>query len=136
MGSIFHHISDYGIFVACDALLFSPSLYVGNRKTISDWLSNWLGKFHVSDLHRLSRCIQDRWPSHQQEGFYFSVQIGKIGTRGLGLDAGNDCVAIVSLSALSFTTAVLKSVPLFSPHPVFLPDMVDMANNLTPGVLF
>jgi membrane protease YdiL (CAAX protease family) len=44
--------------------------------------------------------------------------------------------AIVSFAALSFTTGILKSIPLFSPHPEFPPDMVDMDNNLIPGVLF
>ena len=45
-------------------------------------------------------------------------------------------LSVLFLSALSFTTTLLKSIPLFSPHPLFPPDMVDMANNLTPGVLF
>jgi membrane protease YdiL (CAAX protease family) len=44
--------------------------------------------------------------------------------------------AIVSLAALSFTTKLLQSIPLFAPHPEFPPDMVDMAKNLTSGVLF
>jgi membrane protease YdiL (CAAX protease family) len=42
----------------------------------------------------------------------------------------------VSLAGLSFTTKLLKSIPLFSPHPRFPPDMVDIANNLTQGMLF
>jgi membrane protease YdiL (CAAX protease family) len=45
-------------------------------------------------------------------------------------------IAIVTLVVLSFTQKLLKSTALFSPHPVFPPDMVDMVNNLTPGVLF
>lgn len=44
--------------------------------------------------------------------------------------------AVVSYAALSFTTDLLKSIPLFAPNPVFPPDMTDMANKLTPGVLF
>jgi membrane protease YdiL (CAAX protease family) len=40
------------------------------------------------------------------------------------------------LAALSFTTKYLQSIPLFSPHPAFPPDMVDMANNLRQGILF
>jgi membrane protease YdiL (CAAX protease family) len=45
-------------------------------------------------------------------------------------------LSVVFLAALSFTTKLLKSIPLFSPHPLFPPDMVDMANNLTQGILF
>jgi len=45
-------------------------------------------------------------------------------------------VAIISLTALSFTQRLLKSIPFFSPHPIFPPDMVDVANQLTPGTLF
>jgi membrane protease YdiL (CAAX protease family) len=44
--------------------------------------------------------------------------------------------AVISLAALSFTQTILKSIPFFSPHPAFPPDMVDMASNLTPGYLF
>jgi len=44
--------------------------------------------------------------------------------------------AIAAFAALSFTTGFLKSIALFAPHPEFPPDMSDMANNLTPGVLF
>jgi membrane protease YdiL (CAAX protease family) len=40
------------------------------------------------------------------------------------------------LAALGFTTQLLKSIPLFAPHPLFPPDMVDMANHLTQGILF
>ena len=44
--------------------------------------------------------------------------------------------SVVFLAALSFTTNLLKSISLLSPHPLFPPDMVDMANNLTQGILF
>jgi len=45
-------------------------------------------------------------------------------------------VSVGSLAALSFITAWLKSVSLFSPHPLYPPDMVDPANHLTKGILF
>ena len=44
--------------------------------------------------------------------------------------------AILSLTALSFTQTILRSIASFSPHPAFPPDMVDLINKLTPGVLF
>jgi len=40
------------------------------------------------------------------------------------------------LAAFSFTAKILRAIPLFSPHPVFPPDFVDIALNLSPGVLF
>ena len=45
-------------------------------------------------------------------------------------------VSVGFLAALSFTTALLKSVPLFSPPPLYPPDLVDPANHLIKGVLF
>lgn len=45
-------------------------------------------------------------------------------------------IAILSLTLLSFTQPYLRSLPFFSPHPAFPPDMVDLAVNLTPGYLF
>lgn len=44
--------------------------------------------------------------------------------------------AVLSLALLSFTQPILKTIPFFAPHPAFPSDMIDMANNLTPGVLF
>ena len=44
--------------------------------------------------------------------------------------------AALSLAALSFTQPLLKTLPFFAPHPAFPPDMVDIFNGLTPGVLF
>jgi len=44
--------------------------------------------------------------------------------------------AIITLTAFSFTQRLLIGLPFFSPHPSFPPDMVDMANQLTPGTLF
>lgn len=45
-------------------------------------------------------------------------------------------VAVLSLTALSFTQPILKRLPFFAPHPAFPADMVDMAANLTAGTLF
>jgi membrane protease YdiL (CAAX protease family) len=44
--------------------------------------------------------------------------------------------SVAFLAALSFTAPYLKAIPLFSPHPVFPPDLVDMTRNLKPGMLF
>ena len=46
-------------------------------------------------------------------------------------------VSIGGITALSFTMHILASFPLFAPHPTFPPDLgPDIAQNLTPGVLF
>ncbi len=45
-------------------------------------------------------------------------------------------VAVLSLTALSFTQPILKELPFFTPHPAFPADMVDMAGNLKAGTLF
>lgn len=45
-------------------------------------------------------------------------------------------VSVGFLAALSFTTALLKSVPLFSSPPIYPPDLVDPANHLITGILF
>jgi membrane protease YdiL (CAAX protease family) len=44
--------------------------------------------------------------------------------------------SVVFLAALSFTAKLLKPIPLFAPHPLFPPDMVDITSNLKAGVLF
>jgi membrane protease YdiL (CAAX protease family) len=44
--------------------------------------------------------------------------------------------SLAFLAGLSFSMDWLRSIPLFSPHPGFPPDLADMANNLTPGILF
>lgn len=45
-------------------------------------------------------------------------------------------VSVGFLSALSFTTDILRSIALFSPPPLYPPDLVDPVRHLAPGVLF
>ena len=44
--------------------------------------------------------------------------------------------SVAFLAGLSFSMDILRTIPLFAPHPGFPPDLADMANNLRPGILF
>ena len=71
-----------------------------------------------------------------KHAFIERYRLHRMGMKDWGWTLAMVVVSVGFLAILSFTTDLLKSVSLFSPPPLYPPDLVDPANHLTKGVLF
>jgi len=116
--------------------IFAPAYKQATGKPyLIGYLIGWVGTmffFFVASL------IAYRLDSHpiDKKSFVSRFRLGRMEKADWMWTLAMILFAVLSLAALSFTQTILKSISFFSPHPAFPPDMVDMANNLTPGILF
>lgn len=115
---------------------FAPAYKTASGKPyLIGYLIGWVGTMFLVFAASLVAYKIDGHP-FTMEAFKSRYRLGKLGKWDWVWTLAMLLFSVAFLSALSFTANWLKQVPFFSPHPVFPPDMTDMANNLTPGVLF
>jgi membrane protease YdiL (CAAX protease family) len=119
------------------ALYYFPPTYTRatGQPYLVGYLIGWVGSMLLVFLASLIAYRVDGHPINLQT-FIARYRLEKLGKVDWIWTLALIVISAAFLSALFFTTEWLKSIPLFSPHPEYPPDMVDMANNLTPGVLF
>lgn len=115
---------------------FAPAYTLATGKPyLIGYLIGWVSSMFIVFLASLIAYKADGHPI-TQEAFISRYRLDKMKCVDWIWTLAMIIFPVVFLTALSFTTKFLKSTPLFSPHPLFPPDMVDMGNNLTQGVLF
>ncbi len=115
---------------------FAPAYRVATGKPyLVGHLIGWVGSMFLVFVASLVVYRVDGHP-FTREAFISRYRLEKLKRKDWIWTLAMLVFAAASFAALSFTTNLLKSIPLFSPHPAFPPDMTDMANNLTPGILF
>lgn len=99
------------------------------------YLMGWAGSMFLVFVVSLIAYWVDGHPL-TKDAFISRYRLGKMERADWIWTVGMIAFSAGFLTLLSFTTRVLKSIPFFSPHPLFPADFVDIFNNLTPGVLF
>jgi membrane protease YdiL (CAAX protease family) len=99
------------------------------------YLICWIGAMALVFLASLAAYkLEGR--SFSRAGFVSRYRLGRLNKGDWAWTLAMILGSVGMLAALSFSMDWLRSVPLFTPHPGFPPDMVDMAKNLRPGILF
>jgi len=115
---------------------FAPAYKIATGKPyLIGYLIGWVGSMLIVFIASL---VVYRVDGHEftKDAFLSRYRLDKMERADWAWTVAMLVFAIVSLTALSFTTKWLKTITLFSPHPAFPSDLVDMANKLTPGILF
>ena len=116
--------------------IFAPAYKLATGKPyLVGYLIGWVSTMFLFFLASLIAYKLDRYPINMK-AFVSRYRLDRMEKADWFWTLAMIIFAIISLFALSFTQTILKSVAFFSPHPAFPPDMVDMANKLTTGVLF
>jgi membrane protease YdiL (CAAX protease family) len=116
--------------------LFAPAYQAATGQPyLAGYLIGWVSTMFLVFVASL---IAYKLEGHtfKRAAFVARFRLEKLGKKDWVWTLAMILVAILSLTALSFTQPILKTLPFFSPHPAFPADMVDMAHHLTPGTLF
>jgi len=135
VASIILYVATAGLLRA--TLYYFPPFYklATGKPYLVGYLAGWVGSMFLIFAASLAAYKIDGHP-FTKEAFTSRFRLKKLDKGDWIWVVAMLVFAILSFAALSFTTNILKTILLFSPHPEFPPDMTDMANNLTPGVLF
>ena len=116
--------------------VFAPAIKtVTGKPYLVGYLIGWVSTMFLFFLASLIAYKIDGHPI-TKEAFIFRYRLEKMEKTDWLWTLAMIVFSVVFLTALSFTAKLLKPIPLFSPHPLFPPDMVDITNNLKLGVLF
>ena len=99
------------------------------------YLIGWVSAMFLVFLASLLAYRIDGHPI-TKDAFIMRYRLNKMGRNDWGWTLAMIVVSVGFLAALSFTSTLMKSIPLFSPPSLYPPDLVDPAKNLAQGVLF
>lgn len=115
---------------------FAPAYKLATGKPyLIGYLIGWISAMFLVFLASLLVYRIDGHPP-TKDAFIKRYRLFKMNKNDWGWTLAMIVVSVGCLTALSFTSTLLKSIPLFSPPSLYPPDLVDPANNLTQGVLF
>jgi membrane protease YdiL (CAAX protease family) len=99
------------------------------------YLIGWISPMALVFLASLFAYRIEGHPS-TKDAFIERYRLKRMQLKDWGWALAMVVVSVVFLAVLSFTTDMLRSAPLFSPPPLYPPDLVDPVRYLTKGVLF
>lgn len=99
------------------------------------YLICWIGAMALVFLASLAAYKIEGRPFGKKE-FISRYRLGRLDKGDWAWTVVMIVGSVALLTGLSFSMDWLRAIPAFAPHPGFPPDMVDMAKNLQPGVLF
>lgn len=115
---------------------FAPAYKLATGKPyLIGYLIGWISAMFLIFLASLLVYKIDGHPL-TKNAFTQRYRLYKMSSNDWGWTLAMIVVSIGFLTALSFTSTSLKSIPLFSPPSLYPPDLVDPTKNLTQGVLF
>lgn len=115
---------------------FAPMYKMATGKPyLIGYLIGWISAMFLVFLASLLVYRIDGHPA-AKEAFIKRYRLFKMNKNDWGWTLAMIAVSVGCLTALSFTSTLLKSISLFSPPALYPPDLVDPANHLTQGVLF
>lgn len=115
---------------------FAPAYKLATgRPYLIGYLIGWISAMFLVFLASL---FVYRMDGHQltKDAFIKRYRLYKMSGNDWGWTLAMIVVSIVFLTSLSFTSTLLRSIPLFSPPSLYPSDLVDPTKNLTQGVLF
>ena len=115
---------------------FAPAYKLATGKPyLIGYLIGWISPMFLIFLASLVAYRIDGHLS-TKDAFIERYRLHKMHMKDWGWALAMVVVSVGLLTALSFTTDVLKSVWFLSPHPLYPPDLVDPVHHLSQGVLF
>jgi membrane protease YdiL (CAAX protease family) len=115
---------------------FAPAYTLATGKPyLVGYLIGWISPMFLVFLASLFVYRIDGHPI-TKDAFIQRYRLHRLGMKDWGWTLAMVVVSVGSLAALSFTADLLKSVSLFSPPPLYPPDLIDPTTHLTKGVLF